>query len=97
MWQLKVLFFKNIINFYFLKIYFERLTSDISRLSILNYFPLARSLQVIHLQKYFCAVYIDAGKPCLRGFAKNKGADQTAHSHRLISAIIIRFLERIIS
>ena len=63
MWQLKLLFFKNIINFYFLKIYFERLTSDISRLSILNYFPLARSLQVIHLQKYFCAAYIDAGKP----------------------------------
>ena len=31
------------------------------------------------------------------GFANNKGADQHAHRHRLISAFVIRFLECIIS
>ena len=35
-------------------------------------------------------------KTCLRGFAKNTGADQPAHPRRLISAYVIRFLERII-
>ena len=28
-------------------------------------------------------------KTCLRGFANNKGADQPAHPHRLISAFVI--------
>ena len=36
-------------------------------------------------------------KTCLRGFANNKGADQSAHPRRLISAFVIRLLERIIS
>ena len=36
-------------------------------------------------------------KTCLRGFANNKGADQPAHPHRLISAFVIRLLETIIS
>ena len=36
-------------------------------------------------------------KTCLRGFANNKGADQPAHPHRLISAFVIRLLESIIS
>ena len=36
-------------------------------------------------------------KPCLPGFANNKGADQSAHPLRLISAFLIRFLESIIS
>ena len=36
-------------------------------------------------------------KTCLRGFAKNKGVDQPAHPHRLISACVVCILERIIS
>ena len=32
-------------------------------------------------------------KPCLRGFAKNTGADQPAHPRSLISAFVIHFLE----
>ena len=36
-------------------------------------------------------------KTCLRGFANNKGADQPAHPRSLISAIVIRLLESIIS
>ena len=36
-------------------------------------------------------------KSCLRDFANNTGADRPAHSRRLISAFVIRFLERIIS
>ena len=34
-----------------------------------------------------------ATKPCLRGFANNKGADQPAHARSLISAFVIRFSE----
>ena len=33
-------------------------------------------------------------KTCLRGFANNKGANQPAHPRRLISAFVIRLLER---
>ena len=36
-------------------------------------------------------------KACLREFANNTDADQPAHLHSLISAFVIRFLERIIS
>ena len=36
-------------------------------------------------------------KTCLRWFANNKGADQTAHPRSLISAFVIRDLESIIS
>ena len=36
-------------------------------------------------------------KTCLRGFAKNTGADQPAHLHSLISAFVIRVLESAIS
>ena len=36
-------------------------------------------------------------KTYLRGFANNKGADQPAHTHRLISAFVIHVLESIIS
>ena len=35
-------------------------------------------------------------KTCLREFANNTGADQPAHSRRLISAYVIRLLESII-
>ena len=35
-------------------------------------------------------------KTCLRKFANNKDADQPAHSRSLISAFVIRLLERII-
>ena len=35
-------------------------------------------------------------EPCLRGFANNTGADQPAHSHMLISILVIHFLESII-
>ena len=35
-------------------------------------------------------------KTCLRWFANNTGADQPAHPRSLISAFVIRFLERII-
>ena len=35
-------------------------------------------------------------KTCLRGFANNTGADQPAHPRSLISAFVIRFLERTI-
>ena len=34
-------------------------------------------------------------KTCLRGFAKNTGADQPAHPRSLISAFVIRFVESI--
>ena len=36
-------------------------------------------------------------KICPRGLAKNKGADQSAHPHSLISTFVIQLLERIIS
>ena len=36
-------------------------------------------------------------KTCLRWFANNKGANQPAHMRRLISAVVIRLLESIIS
>ena len=36
-------------------------------------------------------------KTCLRKFANNKGADQSAHPHSLISALVIRCLESTIS
>ena len=36
-------------------------------------------------------------KTCLQWFANNLGADQPAHSRSLISAIIIRLLESVIS
>ena len=36
-------------------------------------------------------------KTCLRGFANNKGADQSAHQRSLISAFVIRILESTIS
>ena len=35
-------------------------------------------------------------KTCLRGFANNKDADQPAHPRSLISAFVIRLLERIL-
>ena len=35
-------------------------------------------------------------KTCLRGFGNNTGADQHAQPRRLISALVIRFLESII-
>ena len=35
-------------------------------------------------------------KTCLRGFANNTGANQPAHPRSLISAFVIRFLERTI-
>ena len=38
-----------------------------------------------------------ATKPVFRGFANNTGADQPAHSRRLVSAFVIRLLESIIS
>ena len=36
-------------------------------------------------------------KTCLRGFSNNTGANQPAHTRSLISAIVIRLLESIIS
>ena len=33
-------------------------------------------------------------KTCLRWFANNTGADQPAHPRSLISAFVVRFLER---
>ena len=36
-------------------------------------------------------------KTCLQGFANNKGADQTGHPRSLIKAVVIRFIESIIS
>ena len=36
-------------------------------------------------------------KTCLWGFANNTGADQPAHPRSLISAIVVRLLESIIS
>ena len=36
-------------------------------------------------------------KPCLRGFANNKGADQPAHLRELFSAFVVCLLESIIS
>ena len=35
-------------------------------------------------------------KTCLRSFANNTGADQPAHPHSLIGALVIRFMESII-
>ena len=45
---------------------------------------------------YVYKMGLDARKPCLRWFAKRKGADQPAHPRSLISAFVIRFLESII-
>ena len=39
---------------------------------------------------------LDLRKPVFRGFANNTGADQPAHQRSLISAFVIRFLDRII-
>ena len=36
-------------------------------------------------------------KTCLQGVANNKGADQSAHPHSLISPFVIRLWESIIS
>ena len=36
-------------------------------------------------------------KACLRWFANNKGADQPAHPHSMISVFVIHLLERVIS
>ena len=36
-------------------------------------------------------------KMCLMSYAKNKGADQTAHPSSLISAFVVRCLDSIIS
>ena len=36
-------------------------------------------------------------KTCLQGFLNNKGADQPAHLHSLISDFVIRLLKSIIS
>ena len=36
-------------------------------------------------------------KTCLQGFANNKGADQPAHPHSLISTFVICLLESTIS
>ena len=35
-------------------------------------------------------------KTCLQGYANNKGADEPAHPHRLISTFVIFLLENII-
>ena len=35
-------------------------------------------------------------KPCLRGFANSKGADQPVHVPSLIRVFVIRLLERVI-
>ena len=45
-----------------------------------------------------CPLQIGPGrqKTCLQGFANNKGVDQPAHPHSLISAFFIHFLESII-
>ena len=49
----------------------------------------------------FCAerryIWASTRENLSSGFANNKGADQPAHLRRLISAIIIHFLESIIS
>ena len=36
-------------------------------------------------------------KMCLMSYANNKGADQPAHQHSLISAFVVRCLDSIIS
>ena len=36
-------------------------------------------------------------KTCLQGFANNKGADQSAHPHRLTSDFVIRVLVSVVS
>ena len=36
-------------------------------------------------------------KMCLMSYANNKGTDQPAHPHRLISAFVVRSLDSIIS
>ena len=39
----------------------------------------------------------DDEKMCLMSYANNKGADQPAHPHSLISAFVVRCLDSIIS
>ena len=48
---------------------------------------------------YACLLIIgpQREKPYLRGFVKNKGADQPAHRRSLISAFVFHILESIIS
>ena len=56
---------------------------------------------VLHVAQlhYTSTLYIGprGEKTCCRGFANNKGADQTAHPCSLTSALIICFLKSIIS
>ena len=74
-------------------------------ISISRATPLSRQTFILpNLKKYRCTLIGRAGsngprreKICLLGFANNTGADQPAHPRRLISAFVIRFLERIIS
>ena len=42
-------------------------------------------------------MHLGFDKTCLWDFGSNKGADQPAHTRRLISAFVIHFLESIIS
>ena len=56
-------------------------------------------INVMVIEFVSVAIYIGPrrNKTCLRGFANNKGADQSAHPRRLISAFVIHLLECIIS
>ena len=55
-----------------------------------------------YIKRKYRVGYIDIHEPghekmCLMSYMNKKGADQTAHSHSLISAFVVRCLDNIIS
>ena len=56
--------------------------------TVYSYFRYLRLLKV-----YTCLYRPRREKTCLWGFGNNTGADQPAHTCRLISAFVIRFME----
>ena len=57
-------------------------------------------LFILFLIQFFCSIYSNVlinrsqrEKPCIRGFASNKSADQPAHSRSPVSTFIVRSLE----
>ena len=74
--------------------------SNINELSMAGLCKLnTDSLQsiILNLIPHLCTHEPQRENTCLRGFANNKGPDQTAHSRSLISTFIIRLLESSIS
>ena len=53
-------------------------------------------LGIFHDTKHYSKIGPGHVKMCLMSYANNKGADQTAHSHSLISTFAVRCLDSMI-